>query len=130
MARPSHILVVDDEGEIVRLIEEVLRDEGYTVRSAHDGPSALRSVADAMPALVLLDFWMPGGMTGADVLKQLRGFGHDDLPVILMSAGTRGEIAQHSGANAFLAKPFDISVLLSCIEQFIMPQQTRPVGDA
>ena len=87
MATRGDILVVDDESEIVRLIVEVLGDEGYSLRTAHDGLSALREVAAAAPALLLLDYWMPG-MTGAQVLTQLRDAGYPDLPVILMSAGT------------------------------------------
>jgi two-component system response regulator (stage 0 sporulation protein F) len=123
----NDILVVDDEGEIVKLIAEVLSDEGYTVRSAHDGPSALRAVSQIRPALVLLDYWMPG-MTGAEVLQQLRALGFADIPVVLMSAGTRADMAQQSGAHAFLPKPFDIMALLLCVEQFFLPGLTRAVA--
>lgn len=127
MASARDILVVDDESEIVRLIAEVLTDEGYVVRSAHDGPSALRAVAAGAPALVLLDYWMPG-MTGAEVLTQLRGDGFSSLPVVLMSAGTRADMAQQSGADAFLPKPFDITALLACVEQFVALQLTRAIA--
>jgi CheY-like chemotaxis protein len=127
MAHARDILVVDDEGEIVKLIAEVLADEGYTVRSAHDGPGALRAVAASEPVLVLLDYWMPG-MTGAEVLTQLRAAGFAELPVVLMSAGTRADMAQHSGANAFLPKPFDIAALLACVEEFAPLDRVRAVA--
>lgn len=120
MAATGYILVVDDEGEIVKLIAEVLADEGYSVRSAHDGPSALLAVTTSPPALVLLDYWMPG-MTGAEVLAQIRANSSPDLPIILMSAGTRADMAQQSGATAFLPKPFDITALISCVEQYVAP---------
>lgn len=124
MSTTDYILVVDDEGEIVKLIAEVLADEGYTIRSAHDGPSALYAVATSPPALVLLDYWMPG-MTGAEVLEQIRATSSPDLPIILMSAGTRADMAQQSGATAFLPKPFDITALISCVEQFMAPTRRR-----
>jgi two-component system, NtrC family, nitrogen regulation response regulator NtrX len=120
----NDILVVDDESEIVRLIIEVLTDEGYTTRSAHDGPGALREIKAATPALVLLDYWMPG-MTGAEVLVQVRSAGYSELPIVLMSAGTRAELAQQSGASAFLPKPFDITALIACVAQFFEPSVTR-----
>lgn len=124
MGSPDTILVVDDEGEIVRLIAEVLTDEGYMVRTAQDGPSALRAVAEEPPALLLLDYWMPG-MTGADVLHELRLHGFDRLPVVLMSAGTRGDTAQRSGATAFLSKPFDINALVACVVDVLQPAKSR-----
>lgn len=120
------ILIVDDEIEIVQLIAEVLADEGYAVRVAHDGPSALKAVMDASPALVLLDYWMPG-MNGADVLVQLRGGGMRHLPVVLMSAGSRADMAERSGADGFLAKPFDITALLECVEQYASPDASSSV---
>jgi CheY-like chemotaxis protein len=116
----NDILVVDDESEIVHLIREILGDEGYQTRSAHDGPSALREITAYIPSLVLLDHWMPG-MTGAEVVEQVRGAGYRDLPIVLMSAGTRVELAQQSGASAFLAKPFDITALLACVSHFLGP---------
>ena len=124
MGRPDTILIVDDEGEIVRLIAEVLADEGYTVRTAQDGPSAMREVVADPPALLLLDYWMPG-MTGADVLQELRTSGFEQLPVVLMSAGTRGDLAQRSGATAFLSKPFDINALVACVADFLQPTSSR-----
>lgn len=124
MGSPDTILIVDDEGEIVKLIAEVLADEGYTVRTAQDGPSAMREVEAHLPALLLLDYWMPG-MTGADVLQELRARGFEQLPVVLMSAGTRGDLAQRSGATAFLSKPFDINALVACVADFLQPTGVR-----
>jgi CheY-like chemotaxis protein len=130
MSRANDILVVDDETEIVKLIAEVLGDEGYSVRWAHEGPTALAAVAEAVPALILLDYWMPG-MTGADVLARLRDTHYGDVPVILMSAGTRADMSDLIGAKTFLGKPFDIGALLDCVAQFVIPptDRSRALGE-
>ena len=122
MASSPHILIVDDEIEIVKLIAEVLGDEGYTVERAYDGPGALRAVQASEPALVLLDYLMPG-MTGPDVLAQLRQLGFSKFPVVLMSAGTRADLARQAGADLFLAKPFDLNTLLDAVKQLLVPQK-------
>lgn len=115
------VLVVDDEIEIVRMITEVLSDEGYSVRSARDGVSALASVNTYTPALVLLDYFMPG-MMGTDVLARLRAAGFTELPIIIMSASSRAETLRLSGANDFLSKPFDLDTLLTCVGRYVQPE--------
>jgi len=54
-----HILVVDDMPDNVFLLEELLKDRGYTVSSAHDGAEALQSARENPPALVISDILMP-----------------------------------------------------------------------
>lgn len=114
------ILIVDDEAEIVHLLTEVLSDEGYTVRSASDGISAIDKVATFRPSMVLLDYSMPG-MSGAEVLQQLQVQGYADLSVVIMSASTRLEAMRVAGAIDFLAKPFDLTVLLDCVRRYVHP---------
>lgn len=118
MPHSSDIFVVDDEIEIVRLLTEVLSDEGYVVRSARDGASALDAITSSPPRLVLLDYSMPG-MTGGDVLARLRANGLNDLPVVIMSASTRTEALRVPGAADFLAKPFDLDILLECVGRYL-----------
>ena len=55
----THILVVDDEPDIRRLVKEILEDEGYAVASAENGEGARRALRDRRPDLILLDIWMP-----------------------------------------------------------------------
>lgn len=83
MDRPTTVLVVDDEADIVSLMRDFLEAEGYAVRIASDGPSAL-ALLDATPFdLILLDVMMPG-MTGFDVIRKIRE--QSEVPVLFLSA--------------------------------------------
>ncbi len=59
-ARPFGVLVVEDDSDLVALMELVLSDAGYRVRTAPEGGAALARVAEEMPGLILLDMRMPG----------------------------------------------------------------------
>ena len=70
------ILIVDDEPEMVRGLEDNLRFEGYQTLSAADGKQGLARALTEAPDLILLDIMMPG-MSGWDVCRELRGKGLD-----------------------------------------------------
>jgi DNA-binding response OmpR family regulator len=112
-AAPS-ILVVDDDGEMLRFLEEILRDEGFAVRTAPDAFAALlRMLADA-PDLVILDWRMPN-MDGLALLQSIRRC-FDRLPVVFITAFPGPEVrrlALQNGAAGFLAKPFSTRDLLT-----------------
>ena len=74
------ILIVDDEPQIVRGLEDNLRFEGYQTATATNGEEALAAAAREAPDLVLLDIMMPG-LSGWDVCRALRGKGID-VPII------------------------------------------------
>ena len=80
------ILIVDDDLPGLRALSTLLRDEGYEVRSATDGPTALMIATSDPPDLVLLDVIMPG-MDGYQVCQQLKRDPETrDIPVIFISA--------------------------------------------
>lgn len=79
----ERILVVDDEPDIRRTLERLLRDSGYTVESVGNGAEALERVHQQPPDLLLLDYAMPG-MNGLDVATALR-HRFPDLPILFMS---------------------------------------------
>ena len=108
------ILIVDDEPEIVRGLEDNLRFEGYQTLVATNGEDGLRLAASEAPDLVLLDIMMPR-LSGWDVCRELRRKGID-VPVIMLTA--RGEEADRVrglelGADDYLAKPFSLRELLA-----------------
>ena len=108
------ILIVDDEPEIVRGIQDNLRFEGYDTSAAYDGEEALRRAAADGPDLVLLDVMMPK-VSGWDVCRELRRRGID-VPVIMLTA--RGEEDDRVrglelGADDYIAKPFALRELLA-----------------
>ena len=111
----SCVLVVDDEPLVRELIAEVLRDAGYEVRTAPDGPTALGKVREHPPALVLLDQMMPV-MNGWDFLRTCRDEELcEGVPILLMSAAPRSPNDEVIHPEKFLAKPFDPDALLGII---------------
>ncbi|MEN9933446.1 MAG: hypothetical protein RLZZ387_25 [Chloroflexota bacterium] len=124
---PATILVVDDEVAIAQLVADALEEEGYTVSVHHDGASALLDIVSDPPDLILLDIAMPV-MVGDELLRYLRRHGYPDLPVIVMTAGLRPEIYLAEGANAVLAKPFDLGRLLDLVQQHLAPEREQAKG--
>ena len=128
MNRTDDILVVDDEANIVDLIAEVLIEEGYGVRRAHDGASALALIATNLPALILLDMTMPD-MIGTTLIQRIRQVQISHIPVIIMTAGTYStDILMAQGAADYLPKPFELDALLDCVARYMQPQQSRTSG--
>jgi two-component system alkaline phosphatase synthesis response regulator PhoP len=108
------ILIVDDEPEMVRGIQDNLRFEGYDTSAAYDGEEALRRATADGPDLVLLDVMMPK-VSGWDVCRELRRRGID-VPVIMLTA--RGEEDDRVrglelGADDYITKPFALRELLA-----------------
>jgi two-component system nitrogen regulation response regulator NtrX len=114
------ILIVDDEPAVRDAIAAILTDEGYDIRHASDGPSALAEIESRPPALVLLDIWLEGSrLDGLQVLDEIRR-SSADLPVIVISGHGTIETAVTAikkGAYDFLEKPFNADRLLVLIER-------------
>lgn len=126
MQRSGHILVVDDEAHILNLIVELLEDEGYQVRSASNGAAALALIVDQPPALILMDMYMPQ-MDGLRLLEMLQQQGINDIPVVLMTASPRAaEQVMGVVAIEYLAKPFDIEMLLEYVTRYVQPAADPP----
>jgi DNA-binding response OmpR family regulator len=111
----SQILVVDDEPQVVWMLQFSLEAEGYQTLSARDGRAALDEVREHHPSVVLLDIMMPV-MDGWAFLEELQALPADERPrVIVVSARSslrdRAKAAE-LGADAFVAKPFNVDDLL------------------
>lgn len=126
MASGATILVVDDEPQIQRFLRHALEAAGYAVSFADRGDAALRLVAAASPALVILDLGLPD-TDGKVTLGQLRQT--SDVPVIVLSARDSEDEkiqALDLGANDFVAKPFGIGELLARIRACLRIHRTGP----
>lgn len=116
----TRLLVVDDEVLIREVLATVLGDEGYAVTTASDGRHALALITADPPDLLISDVTMPH-MDGRELLTQVREQ-FPTLPVILMSALTPWKPQRDLPAHTeFLAKPFDLGVLLACIARLTTP---------
>jgi DNA-binding response OmpR family regulator len=114
----NDILIVDDEAPIAQLLADVLQEEGYSIRVARDGASALLEIIKRPPGLVLLDVAMPV-MLGSDLLIYLRRHGFGDLPIIIMTAGLSPLLYLTQGATEVLPKPFDVNVVVEKVVQYL-----------
>lgn len=121
----KQILVVEDHPESVDLLQMILENAGYRVRSAETGRQALRAVAaasadrnsDFHPDLILLDLRLPD-MNGVDVVRELQKNHSEIPPVIFLSADppqSLEEAARSVGARA-VRKPFDFDELFQAVE--------------
>lgn len=119
------ILVVEDDAALSALVADLLRDEGYAVRVAHDGLEAISAIKEAgRPSaafsLVLLDMMLPRA-DGIDVLRVIGELG-GDVPVVAMSADRRRlSDALAAGARTAVAKPFDLDHLIGAVEEACRP---------
>jgi CheY-like chemotaxis protein len=114
------VLIVDDDARIRAVLEQALRDEGYTTVAAADGREALARVQQEPPALILLDMMMPR-MDGPEFARQLDRQGlRGTIPIVVLSAADRpGHLAAQMGATACLEKPFDLTALLDVVGKLV-----------
>ncbi len=105
------LLVADDEVEIANLVSYVLEDAGFDAKPVYNGSDALETALREHPDLVVLDVMMPG-LDGREVSRRLKESAQTSrIPVVLFSAANV-DLATTT-ADAFLAKPFDLDVLVA-----------------
>jgi CheY-like chemotaxis protein len=117
---PKSILVVEDDRDIREIMATFLRGEGYVVSTAANGREALELLrAGPGPDVILLDLMMPV-MDGIRFREeQEKNPAIADIPVVLMSAVSQGEIAKlNLGAAVLLQKPIDIEALALMLKRF------------
>lgn len=116
--RRFHILVVDDQPDMLEPVVHALEDDQYTVSTATSGPEALRMIVERIPDLVVLDYKM-AGMDGLAVVKALRARSETQLMPILMLTGMTDEPSTRAGFDAgvtdYVTKPFSIPQLTARI---------------
>jgi len=116
------ILIVDDDPNVLELVRVNCAAKGYTVLTATDGNEALRSVAEVMPSLVILDVMMPE-VDGWEVCKLLRDEYKDSIKILMLTAKdtARDRIIGKNilKADEYMTKPFDIDKLLSTVEHLL-----------
>jgi two-component system KDP operon response regulator KdpE len=108
-----HVLVVDDEPQILRALETTLRGAGYEVETAATGEAALTQAAVHPPDAVILDLVLPG-KSGVEICRELREW--TQAPVLILSAvgEERDKVAAlDAGADDYVTKPFGVDELLA-----------------
>lgn len=115
-----HILVVEDQDAIRRMIEALMSARGHVVATAPNGVRALESAFSSKPDVVLLDVNLPGTMDGLEVCRRLQADARTaGIPVIIISAMDEVETrkkAIEAGATSYFPKPFSPTALLKEID--------------
>jgi DNA-binding response OmpR family regulator len=115
-----HVLVVDDDPVIVRLLELNFRLGGFRVSSARRGDQAVDRALEVSPDAIVLDVTMPG-IDGYEVCRRLRE-DHDmvETPVVMLTAHAQDEDharGDELGISAYVTKPFDPEVLVGTVRE-------------
>ena len=108
MTDAMRVLVADDDADIRELVEFKLTQNGYDVQAVSDGLAAWESFQADRPSLVILDVMMPG-LSGNDVLRNIRESEDAGVPVLLLSAKSRDSDVDTGfavGADDYVIKPF------------------------
>ena len=124
MAQNSSILVVDDFEPMRRALKVILTDLGYkNIVEAEDAITALQRLKDGDFALMITDWHMQGGMSGLDLVRDVRA---DErlapLPVLMLTGQSgRAQIvtAMQAGVTAYLVKPFTTAALREKIDSVL-----------
>ena len=115
MNEHRHILVVDDEPQITRVLRTTLSSHGYDVRVAHDGETALELMKDWRTDLIVTDLGMPN-VDGVELCRRVRHF--SEVPIIVLSVRDQENTnveALDAGADDYVTKPFSADELLARI---------------
>jgi DNA-binding response OmpR family regulator len=118
----KHVLVIEDEPNIIEAISFILKRDGWRVDTHSNGHDAVEVVRAKRPDLVVLDVMLPG-KSGFEILKELRGIPETaKLPVLMLTA--RGqtkdrEMAQRYGVSKFMTKPFSNAEVLAALHDLV-----------
>lgn len=110
----SSIMLVDDDPDILNLLADLLRAEGYSPRTYAQPTQALDSLLSDRPALLVTDLLMPG-MSGEELVARVREHYGADLPIAVMSASVATSSAAALPIQAYLSKPFELDDFMDVV---------------
>jgi CheY-like chemotaxis protein len=117
------ILIVDDQSEVARLLEIVLRQEGRQLHFAANGEEGLEVARHVSPDLVLLDIMMPGAVDGYEVARRLKKDpATAGAHILVLTAKVREQDrleAIAAGADDYISKPFDVFDLKTRVDRIL-----------
>ena len=130
MPSTASILVVDDDTDIATNVTDILKDSGYHVDTAHNGPDAIGLARARAYDMVILDYKMPG-MDGAEVYRQIRQIQPVTVAVMVTAFAGDGGVqdAVDAGTWRVLRKPMNVGELLRLIEIALQQKTVLLVDD-
>lgn len=122
----KHVLLVEDEINIIEAIRFILSREGWQVDTHSDGATALEAIRTARPDLIVLDHMLPG-KSGLDILTELRADpDFATLPVLMLTAKGQArdrEQAEKAGVSRFMTKPFSNLEVVTAVRDLVQLAQ-------
>src|SRR5215203_3797688 len=126
----ARVLVVDDEPQITRVLRTVLTSQGYQVRTAAEGESALTDFKSWSPELVITDLYMPH-MDGVELCRRIREVSTVPIIVLSVKGEERSKVeALDSGADDYVTKPFGIEELMARVRAALRRSTSGPASSA
>ncbi len=126
----KHIVVVEDEADILDLLTYNLTREGYDVTGLGNGEQALRDIPQRRPSLILLDLMLPG-VGGLEICRLLKAKPETaTIPIVMLTArGEESDIVTGLalGADDYITKPFNMKILIARIHAVLRRRDTVPV---
>ncbi len=119
--RTTRILLVEDEPLTAEVFARALSRDGHVVEIARDGLQALRRFHDRMPSLIVLDMSLPA-LSGGELVQRLRGEGHLNLPIVVVSGSSRQAAAIDDGVlqpGTWLEKPVKPRDLVRIVRELV-----------
>jgi CheY-like chemotaxis protein len=119
-SKMKQVLLVEDDKDLRRVCADSLKELGYDVLEAGNGVEALRQLEGGHPSAMILDLRLPI-MDGYEVLREVRkSETHASLPVVAVSGAATGKWSLRAGADAFVAKPFDLHELTRTMRRVML----------
>lgn len=115
---PKKIVIFDDDEDILSICSYILEEQGWEVHTFTDCNDIAEKVSAIMPSVILMDNWIPdaGGIIATQTLKNTDTL--KSIPVVYFSANSDIQLlADHAGAETYLAKPFDLEDLEKTIKE-------------
>ena len=117
-----HVLLIEDEPNIIEAMRFLLVRDGWTVDTHSDGTDAVDVARAAQPDLGVLDMMLPG-KSGMDILRELREIAEfANLPVLMLTARGQSrdrEMAEKAGVSRFMTKPFSNAEVLTAVRDLV-----------
>lgn len=120
------IHLVEDNKDIGEIIQFILEEEGIKVSLFHGVKSFKKTFHQHLPDLFIFDVNLPDG-NGIELCKEVKSDLYlSEVPVLMLSANVRSEaMAENSGADAFLGKPFDLDVLIKLVKNLLKNKEAQ-----
>ncbi|MCJ8210854.1 response regulator [Mucilaginibacter sp. RS28] len=119
----KRIIIFDDDEDILSICSYILEEQGWEVHTYTDCNNIIEKVSSVNPLVILMDNWIPdaGGIVATQTLKNDEEL--KNIPVIYFSANSDIQLlAEHAGAETYLAKPFDLDDLEQIINTVLVKQ--------